>query len=115
MFVALWVRADIEVAGHDPAGLFIAWVNTISWAGAFIGTEAINRLSLLSSTRSWQTLWLCPGDFSLHFSVHFDYTNTDTVAVRVVATVLYYIWCSTRTAVEHLENSKEAYARSRMD
>jgi hypothetical protein len=71
----------IEVAGHDPAGTFIAWVNTLAWAGAFVSTEIINRLSMIvgGGARSWQTLWLAP------------------VAIRIVATVLYASWCAAAT------------------
>lgn len=50
----------IEVAGNDAAGTFIAWVNTLAWAAAFLITEIINRLSMLTGTRSWKVMWLAP-------------------------------------------------------
>lgn len=79
----------IEVAGNDPAGTFIAWVNTLAWAGAFVSTEIINRLSMISGTRSWRMMWLAP------------------VACRVAATMLYAAWASTRPAMDLIDEAKE--------
>eukprot|EP01043_Picozoa_sp_COSAG02_P034771 COSAG02_NODE_2451_length_8826_cov_26.741836_6_plen_86_part_00 len=77
------------MAGTDPAGTFIAWVNTLAWAGAFVSTEIINRLSMLSGTRSWRTLWLAP------------------VACRIVATGIYAAWASTRPAMDLIDEAEE--------
>ena len=74
----------IEAAGNDPGGVFIAWVNTIAWAGAWLATEAINRLSMLSGVRVYKVLWLSP------------------VIARAAGTLIYWRWCSIRPIVEHL-------------
>ena len=33
----------IECAGNDPGGVFIAWVNTIAWAGGYVRSPAALR------------------------------------------------------------------------
>lgn len=87
----------IEVAGNDPAGTFIAWVNTLAWAGAFVSTEIINRLSMLSGTRSWRTLWLAP------------------VVCRIAATAIYAAWASTRPAMDLIDEAQERRNKRKND
>ena len=71
----------------------MAWTNTSAWAGAFVLTEVINRLAMISGTRSWRTLWLLP------------------VALRIVASVMYDSWASCDSAAHHLEHGYSKRSR----
>ena len=78
----------IELAGHDPAGHFYAWLNTLGWAASFVAAELINRLATIGAggSRRWQLVWLAPA------------------AARLVATRVFWQWASVRPAQEHLDD-----------
>ena len=41
----------IECAGNDPGGVFIAWVNTIAWAGGYVRSPAALRCLVSAALR----------------------------------------------------------------
>ena len=80
----------IEAAGHDPAGHFYSWLNTLGWGASFLVAEMINKLATCGGRgRNWHVVWLSPA------------------VARVLATFVYARWASIHSAQHNLELANE--------